>query len=304
MGTEIILTANLEENEKMILAEMKKTICDFSDRFSRFIPDNELWKLNHTNGRKIQVSPIMIEMLTEMKKFHRLTGGVFDSTIIGVLEDVGYDRDFSLIKDSVRLKKKIAEKEITKKHFSRIPLSELEIFSDSVRAPRGFRVDTGGIGKGYIVDFVAKKFLGKVSDYWLSAGGDILAHGHRTGGFGWEVGVQDPLFPSENKFILKTQGEKMGIATSGVIKRKGERDGISWHHLIDPRSGVPVKNDILSVTVIASSATRADILAKTVLTMGEEEGLEFIDKQDDAECIIFFQNKPPLVSRKMYKYIK
>lgn len=304
MGTEIILNARLKEDEKQIFLEAKKVICDFSDRFSRFLPNNELATLNNAYGQKIQASPMMLELLLAMKKCYRETDGIFDPTVIGVLEETGYDRDFAKIEDDEKLPDEIALKKIRQHHFQRVPLDSLKIVGDILQAPAGFRLDTGGSGKGYIVDYVAKKFFSGVGNYWISAGGDLLARGHRENGMGWEVGVQNPLMPEDDIFTLQTKGEAKAIATSGIIKRKWKRQGVTWHHIIDPRTGLPVDNNILSVTVIASDAMHADVFAKTVLILGEEKGLEFIEKQEHTECIIFFRNAVPKLSRYAYKYIK
>ena len=304
MGTEIILNARLKENEGSLLSEVKNAIGDFSDRFSRFLPNNELAELNNAHGQKIQASSMLIEMLVAMKKFYRETDGVFDPTIIGVLEETGYDRDFAKIGEDEKFPKERVREKILQHYFQRVPLDSLKIIGDTLQAPLGFRVDTGGSGKGYIVDYVAKKFFSSVENYWISAGGDLLARGHRENGIGWEVGVQNPLMPEQDIFILKTKGEQVAIATSGIIKRKWKKNGLAWHHIIDPRTGLPVENDILSVTVIASDTLRADIFAKTVLILGAEKGLEFMDKQEQAECIIFSRNAPPKLSRYAYKYIK
>ncbi len=302
MGTEIILSAELPENEKNIIEDAQKYIQDFSVRFSRFIDNNELGELNGANGRKIEGSPLMLDFLRQMKEFHQLTGGIFDPTIIGTLENLGYDRDFALIENGTKRKTNITE--INKRHFERVPFSALHLDGRTAQAPSGFRVDSGGSGKGFIVDQTAQKLFSQTDNFWISAGGDILARGQGESGFGWEISVEDPKDPDENIFTLDTHGEELGVATSGVIKRKWSNGEKEYHHIIDPRSGSPVKNDILSVTAVARTASRADIFAKTVLILGEEVGLEFISRYSDAECIIFFKNKPPHISRGMYKYIK
>ena len=305
MGTEVVLSALLEEDEEGIIAEAKEFILDFSDRFSRFLPGNELFALNSANGKRIKISPLMREFLIQAKKFHQETGGIFDPTIIGALEEAGYDRDFSLIEKNVSGKRKGSENEKDQaKYFSRVPFDALEVTEEGARSPKGWRIDTGGSGKGFIVDQVARKFFSEVENFWISAGGDIFFSGHREGSLGWEVGVENPLFPEENIFTLKTNGERLGVATSGIIKRKGVKDGQAWHHLIDPRTGKPVNNDIMAVTVMAPDTQTADVLAKTVLILGKESGLELIENRLGTECIIFFQNAKPLISRNMLKYIR
>lgn len=161
MGTEIILSAVLEEGQEKLLDDAKEFICDFSDRFSRFLPSNELSALNSAAGQEITASPLMLDFLREAKKMHRETGGIFDPTVIGVLEGIGYDRDFELIRESggQETADDIDEERIRSQYFSRVSLDGLKIFEHAVQAPKGFRIDTGGNGKGFIVDRAAEKFF-------------------------------------------------------------------------------------------------------------------------------------------------
>lgn len=116
--------------------------------------------------------------------------------------------------------------------------------------------------------------------------------------------MENPKNPEEDIFLLKTNGERLAIATSGIIKRRWKKGKRNVHHIIDPRTGMPVENGIMSVTTLAPNTQDADVFAKTVLILGEEEGLEFIESRPGAECIIFPERGKPLVSKGMHKYVK
>lgn len=300
IGTEIAISAALDPGQQHLLLEAQKAIFDFEKRFSRFVAGNELSLLNDSNDEEQEVSVLMADMLTEAKRYYLETGTIFDPTIIGSLESAGYDRSFDKIIANQDGLKDVLPKNPIKPYERQFRLSDLDISGQTVRRPRGLRIDLGGIGKGYIVDLLGSGIFSGVSDYWISAGGDIIASGSQPGGQGWNIGVQNPTSPEDDAFSIDTKGAKLGIATSGIIKRQGS----GWNHIIDPRTGLPVANDILSVTAISSSAMRADIFAKTVLILGDEDGLEFIEAQEDSACIIFIKDKPPLFSKRAKFYLR
>jgi len=296
MGTDIVITADLEAGQEEILTKAENKIHDFEQKFSRFVATSELAQFNNSPMTQETVSPMLASLLSEAKNYYLKTAGIFDPTIIGSLETAGYDRSFDQIMKGPASRS-------GQSFTTRPKMTELEIVGRIINRPAEFRVDLGGLGKGYIIDYLAKNLFSSVHNYWISAGGDIIAAGHQENSAGWNIGVQNPYRPGENIFSIKTAGQKLGIATSGIIKRHWERDGHILHHLIDPRNGRPAKNNILSVTAIASSALRADIFAKTILILGTERGLEFIEKEKDSAAIIFTTDKNPIFSRRTQKFL-
>ncbi len=306
LGTDIIFYV-LPENEKQnILNEAERIVIKFEKRFSRFIKNNELTLFNNSEITEMQVSKTMVELLKEARNYFIKTDGIYDPTVIGSLEKIGYDKNFLDIgrqSDNVLNKKNDLEK-IKKEFGLRFRMSNVKIEGNKVIKPVGLRVDFGGIGKGYIVDNLSKTVFSEIKNFLISAGGDILATGNQKDGKGWDVAIQNPYKPEENIFFVNTGGKKLGIASSGIAERSGVKNNFQWNHIIDPKSGLSVLNNILSVTVISSSATRSDIYAKTVLILGEEAGLEFIEKESDSACIIFTKNNNIIFSKRADLYLK
>ena len=304
LGTEVIIVAALtpEQEQKKLLDQAEKIVLDFDKKFSRFVAGNELNRFNNFSGGEFKASETLIDLLKEAKRANVLTKGIFEPAVIGSLESSGYDRSFDDIKKQDE--RQVNPGQITEEFFRQPRISELEISGDKVIKPAGLRLDLGGLGKGYMADFLGEHLLGRVSDLWISAGGDLFIRGNDQASRGWKVGVQDPYKPEREIFAVYTKGEKVGIATSGIFKRKGRIGGFFWHHLIDPRSGLPADNDILAVTAISSSAKRADIFAKTVLILGERLGLDFIDAQTDSAALLFFKDGRTVFSQRALPYLR
>ena len=303
LGSEVIIVAQLETSQFHLLDEAKKTVETFESKFSRFIPTSELASFNNSKDKKINVSPEFINLLAKAKEMFKITKGIFDPTIIGSLENVGYNKSFTEIKNGSAPSFKPAE---IKKIFKKRPkFNALKIKADSVIKPTDFRIDFGGVGKGFLADILINKLFKNVRNCWISLGGDLSVKGDEKpeAKSGWKIGVQDPNNPGREIFSVKTGGRSLGIATSGVFKRKGKSGNQTWNHLIDPTTGLPVENNIIAVTVIAPNATAADIFAKTVLILGETAGLNFIEKQPDAAAIIFFKNGGAVFSKSATQFI-
>ncbi|MFA6417239.1 MAG: FAD:protein FMN transferase [Patescibacteria group bacterium] len=306
LGTDIIFfLPEVSESDK-ILTAAEKAVLDFEKRFSRFISDNELNIFNASEETEIEVTETMAELLRLAKYYYLKTGGNFDPTVIGSLEGIGYDKNFldlGIKRGEAELEKIDLEK-IRKEFVKRSKMETLKVVGRIIYRPREFRVDLGGFAKGYIVDLLGATIFQRVKNFLISAGGDIWAVGNQEGAQGWDVAVQNPLTPEENIFFLNTRGERLGIATSGILERTWKRGNFEAHHIIDPSSGLPVENNILSVTVISADAVKADIYAKTVLILGTEKGLEFIENEKDSACIIFTKNQGTLISSRANNYLK
>jgi thiamine biosynthesis lipoprotein len=304
LGSEIIIVANLREDQASLLDQAERIVIDFEKRFSRFVAESELSRFNDFAGGEIELSETMRQLLVAAKDFNLLTGGIFDPTIIGGLEAIGYNRRFDELNQAAVLRPSANSAQIRQQFFHRPRLDQLSISGNKTIKPAGFRLDLGGIGKGYIVDFLSHGLFGGIVDCWISAGGDLAVKGSDQNMTGWKIGVQDPHTPEREIFSVWTKGNDCGIATSGIHKRRGGQGDTLWHHLIDPRTGIPVVNNILAVTVISPSAEQADVFAKTVLILGESKGLEFIERQDGSAAIIFFNDGGMTFSKQALNYIK
>jgi len=124
----------------------------------------------------------------------------------------------------------------------------------------GFRLDLGGIAKGYAVDRAAD-LLGSAGPCLVNAGGDLAARDRS-----WPVGVET----ADGQITLAL--ENGAIATSGTDRRRWRRGRVEAHHLIDPSLGLPATSDYLRVTVVAPTATEAEVLAKAVFLGAPVQG--------------------------------
>jgi thiamine biosynthesis lipoprotein len=242
---------------------------EYEQLMSRFLPFSELCALNRAAGAPFVASVTLFDIVAQAIDWARLTGGVFDPTVLEALESYGYDRTFDEIRGT-----SVRTHAITT-HPSPWTAIRLDPGTRTITVPIGARIDLGGIGKGYTVDH-AITALGHGANAMVNASGDLYAAGDGPDGKGWIIGVQDPSAPERDLAVLCVRDR--GVATSGSTGRTW-LDAVNrrYHHLIDARDRRCSNSDLLTVTVVASSATEADVLAKTAFLLGSDEGLATVE---------------------------
>jgi heavy metal sensor kinase len=242
-------------------------------RLSRFRESSELSQLNRQGT--LHASRMLCEVMQLAAQAYTDTQGVFNPFIAPALIAAGYDRTF----DEIGTDRVVTGSNSTPTILLFANAVTLCAGSHEITLHEGAQVDLGGIAKGWAIDR-AFRTLSKLGPCCVNAGGDVRVGGSFVpGGDGWRVDVLDPfvaanandadsLLPSTRAAMLKDKA----IATSGILKRRWIKGGQEQHHLIDPRNGQPARNNLLFVTAMGDSAVQAEVAAKTIFILGEEEG--------------------------------
>ncbi|MFN7979050.1 MAG: FAD:protein FMN transferase [Vicinamibacterales bacterium] len=156
------------------------------------------------------------------------------------------------------------------------------------------RVHLGGIGKGYAVDRAIAILRGAgLADFMIQAGGDLYVAG-RAGDEPWRLGIQDPRGPGGDSFAV-VELEDATFSTSGDYERFFLKDGVRYHHILDPKTGEPARG-CRSVTIVARQALWADGLSTGVFILGPERGMALVERLPDVEAVIVTADNRVLVS--------
>ncbi|HJW49939.1 MAG TPA: FAD:protein FMN transferase [Candidatus Limnocylindria bacterium] len=235
--------------DRATLRQAQAWIARMHDRLTRFEPNSEVSRFNASRGRWFAVSPELEALLNESLRAFEISDGLVNVAVLPALLAAGYTRDFAA-----------GPTERTEPQRTP-PLPEvLYLRPGEARLMRGGSVDLGGIAKGWLADRVAKELGDNVL---VNLAGDLFARGGGETGEGWPVGFGD------RTLLLKD----MAAATSGTTKR-------AWaggHHLIDPRTGLPAQSDLSEVSVLASTATDAEIYAKVALLLGSKDAPKWLE---------------------------
>jgi thiamine biosynthesis lipoprotein len=261
---EILIDSDDQQLAAQLLQAAEQEALRIEQKFSRYRQDNITYQINQSQGQAVEVDEETASLLDYAQQCYEISDGKFDVTS-GVLRKL-WNFDGS---DRIPTQQQIDTL------LNNIGWQKISWQRPFVRVPAGMEIDLGGIGKEYAVDRSALILaqLAPVS-VLVNYGGDLMASKARRGGQGWVVGVEDPAMfkKKKNKLITKTEFELLqgGIATSGDTRRYLLKNGVRYSHILDPRTGWPVKNAPHSVTVAAGTCTEAGILATLAMLHGRQ----------------------------------
>jgi thiamine biosynthesis lipoprotein len=264
------------------------------ETLSTWIPDSLLSHVNREAGRApVVVDAETFDLLVLSGQHHELTGGTFDPTVGPLLR---------VWRPLAKLRKMPTSEEVAAAQalvgFGQVSLNPAGRTVSF--AQEGVSLNLGGIAKGYAADLAAECALeAGASACRVNAGGDLVARGAppwSPGGF--TVEIRDPLGSpadtlSGRTFTLLDRG----VATSGNYERFTMVGDQRFSHILDPRTGRPVTDSVLQVTVIAPTGTEADALATALTVLGPDAGLRLAEKLPDVEAVFFAKSGAGLESR-------
>ncbi|WP_371668822.1 FAD:protein FMN transferase [Streptomyces sp. NBC_00289] len=233
---------------------------------SRFRADSELAALDDAGGRPVRVSPLLAEALGVALRAAEATDGAVDPTVGSAMDAIGYDRDFTLVREDDRpvrltLRRAPGWRRVT-----------LDPGTGTVAVPAGIRLDLGATAKAWAADRAAARLAETAGcGVLVSLGGDTAVAGEAPAG-GWRIRVQDVTGPVG---VTPAQGPYAmvglsggGLATSGTAARNWRRGGRQLHHIVDPRTGLPVRSPWRTVSVAAATCADANAASTGALVKG------------------------------------
>ena len=150
----------------------------------------------------------------------------------------------------------------------------------------GMQVDLGSVVKGYTGSAVAKYFRDNgVKSALINLGGNVECIGKKPDGNKWKVAIKSPFAGSKTGIFGVIEAEDMAIITSGGYERFFEEDGKTYWHILDPKTGYPAENGLVSVTIIGSDGLRCDGLSTALFVMGLDDAMEFWKQHGDFDAV-------------------
>lgn len=260
------------------IIEHCREMCEnYEQMFSATIDTSEISEINNAKGEPVSVSDEAAELIQKGLEYGEISGGLFDITIApaSALWNFTDNEDKTLPNPD-----ELAEA-VTHIDYHCVHVEENTVTLTDPEA----QIDLGGIAKGYIADRV-KEYLESegIEHALIDLGGNMLALGGRYDGTDFRIGLQKP-FAETGIAMAAVSINDQSVVTSGDYERYFEKDGVIYHHILDPDTGYPVQNDLDQVTIISDQSVDGDALSTTCFAMGLEDGLELIRSLDGVEAV-------------------
>ena len=231
---------------------------------SRFRDDSELGALNRSNGRPFRASPLLLEALEVAIRAAMLTNGDVDPTIGRSIQGLGWDRDFTVL---------VSRRE--QDRFEVVPAAgwraiDIDRERGLVRVRAGVEIDLGATAKALAADRSARAAsVAAGSGVLVNLGGNLAVAGSPPAG-GWSILVTDDhrsLSDADGQTVAVRGG---GLATSSTTVRRWRAGGSEHHHILDPRSGLPVEEVWRTVSVAAATCVDANTASTAAIVRGHD----------------------------------
>jgi thiamine biosynthesis lipoprotein len=263
---EVLMEVDDRQEAERILSAVAAEARRVERKFSRYLPDNPIFALNHSEGTPVEVDEETARLLDFAERLWELSEGRFDITS-GALRRVwnfdGGDR--------------VPQPEQVRAVLRQVGWERVSWDGRRIALQRGMEIDLGGIGKEYAVDRAVRDAAAlSGASCLVNFGGDIAITRSRRGGAPWRVGIDDGSDADGPVRLINLLAG--GLATSGDARRYVLRDGIRYGHILDARTGWPVAHAPCSVTVAAGSCVEAGMLC-TLAMMHGAAAASFLEAQ-------------------------
>jgi FAD:protein FMN transferase len=251
---------------------------------STYLPDSEISRFNaiQDTREKLAVSDDFLQVMLAARDIYEKTGGAWDGTIKPLVNLWGFGntRQTHQVPHEVEIKKQM--RWIGFQHIAIFPEGYLQKKKSTIT------LDLASIAKGYAVDQISHLLNSSgLENYLVEIGGEVFASGYRKDGTPWRVGINQPSTSASTTYVYKVVPlHNRAMATSGDYRNYFEAGGKRYSHIIDPRTGYPVDNTVVSVSIVADTCMFADGLATAIMVMGLEHGMTLINSLKDVEGFI------------------
>jgi len=272
-----------DKSSQKLFNELFDEIQSMESRYSRYMEDSEVSRINNNPGTYVSVSDDTFELIEKSLYFSSISNGLYDVSIGPLVDLWGISRENPKVPSQAEIdsaKEKIDYRKIM-----------INKENKTVSIAGGMSLDTGAIAKGFITDRLAAVLREKnIDSAILNLGGNLYLHGSKPDGSLWTIGIRDP-FGMQGDYIATVSLKDMSIVTSGIYERFFEEDGKRYHHILNPKTGYPEDNELASVSVISPSSTMCDGLSTTCFLLGLDGGMELIESLDDVEAVMITKDK-------------
>lgn len=262
-----VVTLTLYGAPEGLMEQLWQECARYEQLLSKTIRGSDVDRINHAQGQPVTVDAETWQILKRAREISIKTGGAFSVTIAPLSAQWDFTGGTKRVPDAESI-----HAALPLVNDSLIVLGE----NNTVTLPEGMSIDLGGIAKGYIADRLAAMIRGRVTGATLNFGGNVFAVGSKADGSPFRIGIANPEDPGSAAAVVTVKDRS--VVTSGTYQRCFTLDGQTYHHILDPETGMPAETGLASASVIAQSSMDADALATACIVLGMEQAVALVEE--------------------------
>jgi FAD:protein FMN transferase len=279
----IVYENDSDRSPEELRTEVGKILESFDMSLSLYRDSSILSRINR--NEKTEPDSFFTEVFKKSKEMSQITEGAFDITVGPLVKAWGFGPD-----SQKNFSESKRDSLLQLVGFEKVDLINGKVVKSDPRVS----LDFNAIAQGYSVDVIYDylKSLG-IRNFLVEIGGEIRVRGDKSGAL-WKVGIDRPFDNNMNPgadmqaiISLKEQS----LATSGNYRKFYVENGVKYSHTIDPKTGYPAKNQLLSATIIASDCITADAIATACMVMGKDKTVEFLKKHPEFVAYLIYSDE-------------
>ncbi|HBD25295.1 FAD:protein FMN transferase [Flavobacterium sp.] len=284
----------ISNEEKVTKNQIDSLLTAFDLSLSTYRPDSIISKIN-AGDSTVVVDDFFTETFQLSNRIYKETNGLFDPTIGVLVNAYGFGPN----KKQQDLSQKQIDSLLQFVGFDKIALNPNKTISKKYQETF---IDFNAIAQGYSVDVVVNHLKSKgIENAIVEIGGELFALGKNTiENKNWVIGIDDPLQkPEERTLIAKVNLENLGMATSGNYRKVmiDEKTGKKFVHIINPKTGLAQKNNVLSATVLSKSSAISDGYATAFMLMSLDESKAFLQQHPELHVMLLYSDSDNKMQR-------
>nr|WP_113868358.1 FAD:protein FMN transferase [Brenneria salicis]NMN91854.1 thiamine biosynthesis lipoprotein [Brenneria salicis ATCC 15712 = DSM 30166]RBP59901.1 thiamine biosynthesis lipoprotein [Brenneria salicis ATCC 15712 = DSM 30166]RLM29856.1 thiamine biosynthesis protein ApbE [Brenneria salicis ATCC 15712 = DSM 30166] len=288
MGSPVVL--KMFVHDETLVKQVFHHIRQLEDRLTVNRAQSEVMSVNHAAGQHdVTVSLLVFSLIKQAKAASQISDSCFNLAIGPVVKlwKIGFNG--CAVPDAEEIARALA---LTNPEHVMLNEADSAVFL----AQAGMEIDLGAIAKGYIADRI-RNLLYQHGVYHavINLGGNVLAIGRSLTQGPWSVGLQRP-FAERDDLLGVIRMMNKSVVTSGVYERFFTIDDQVYHHILNPATGYPLDNELLSVTIISDNSIDCDIYSTLLYGMGVDDGIAYLRARPDIEAIFVTKNKQIILS--------
>jgi thiamine biosynthesis lipoprotein len=228
-------------------------------------------------------TPYFLPVLVKSRDVYEITGGAFDPTVGPLVNAWGFGPERPDLPDSLEV-----DSLLNLVGFDKIGFDPVKVW----KTIPGVQLDFNAVAPGYAADVIGW-FLEsvEVENFIVEIGGEIACKGYNDRGKPWSTGIEDPTVDlNERQITAILEITDKAISTSGNYRNFYVKDGRKYSHEINPLTGYPAEQSLLSATVIADDCITADAFATAFMVLGLEESIKILEARNDLDAYLIFEN--------------